>query len=149
MKISSGAFKEKELIPSAYTCDGDNVNPRILFDAVPADAKSLALIVDDPDATGGGTFTHWTVWNISPDTKEIAENSLPSNAVEGETGFGRIGYGGPCPPKGNLPHRYFFRLYALNKTLGLHSGASRVQLEQAMAGCIIEKTEYIGLYGRK
>ena len=148
MKITSNAFQEKEFMPALYTCDGRNVNPRILFDAVPVETKSLALIMDDPDATCGKTFTHWIIWNISTDTKEIAENSLSYNAVEGETDFGKIGYGGPCPPKGAAPHRYFFRLYALDKTLDLHSGASRAQLEQAMDGRIIEKAEYIGLYDR-
>lgn len=149
MKIIIDAFQEKETIPARYTCDGDNISPRILFGGVPEEAKSLVLIMDDPDATGGGTFTHWTVWNIYPDTKEIAEKNLPDNAVEGETDFGKIGYGGPCPPKGNPPHRYFFRFYALNKMLELPSGTSRGRLEQAMVGSILEKAEYVGLYGRK
>lgn len=149
MKIIVDAFQEKETIPTRYTCDGDNISPRILFGDVPQEAKSLVLIMDDPDATGGGTFTHWTVWNIRPETTEIAENAVPSDAVEGETDFGKIGYGGPCPPRGNQPHRYFFRLYALNKMLKLPSGTPRRRLEQAMDGGVIEKAEYVGLYGRK
>lgn len=149
MKIIVDAFQEKETIPTRYTCDGDNISPRILFGDVPQEAKSLVLIMDDPDATGGGTFTHWTVWNIRPETTEIAESWVPNGVVEGKTDFGKTGYGGPCPPKGNAPHRYFFRVYVLNKMLELSSGTPRGRLEQAMSGGIIEKAECIGLYGRK
>lgn len=149
MKIIVDSFQEKETIPIRYTCDGDNTSPRILFADVPREAKSLVFIMDDPDATGGGTFTHWAVWDIPPEATQIAENAVPSGAVEGETDFGKIGYGGPCPPRGNPPHRYFFRLYALNKMLELPSGTPRSRLEQAMSECIIEKAEYVGLYGRK
>lgn len=149
MKITSDAFAEKGIIKAKYTCDGGNINSRIFFENVPSGAKSLAFIMDDPDATGGGTFTHWIVWNIPPDTKEIAEDSVPSNAIEGETDFGKSGYGGPCPPKGNAPHRYFFTLYALDAALQLRAGASREELEEKMKGHIIEEARYMGLYGRK
>lgn len=149
MNILSTAFQEKEVIPSKYTCDGANISPPIFFDDIPSEAKSLALIVDDTDATGGGTFTHWTIWNISPDMRQINEGEIPAGASEGTTGFGNVGYGGPCPPKGNPPHRYVFRLYALNKMLELPSDIPRSRLEQAMSGCIMGKAEHVGLYGRK
>ncbi|MBI2046075.1 MAG: YbhB/YbcL family Raf kinase inhibitor-like protein [Parcubacteria group bacterium] len=149
MKITSDIFQEKEIIPAKYTCDGSNINPRLLFEDVPKEAKTLALIMDDPDATDGKIFTHWTMWNISPDTKEIAEQSAPNGAVEGETDFGVVGYGGPCPPKGVAPHRYFFKLYALDKPLCIPAGAQVGQLKEAMRESIIEEAEYVGLYGRR
>ncbi len=106
LKLSSPAFSNSEMISPIYTCDGADVNPPLVIDGVPADAKSLALIVDDPDATSGD-FVHWTLWNISPDTREIAENTVPQGAVEGMTDFGASGWGGPCPSKGT--HRYYFK----------------------------------------
>jgi Raf kinase inhibitor-like YbhB/YbcL family protein len=145
MKIESSAFQPNQRIPSKYTCDGENINPQLLFSDVPKEAKSLVLIMDDPDAPMGN-WTHWTLWNISPQTKEIPENFVPAEAVEGKTSFGRPGYGGPCPPSGT--HRYFFKLYALDKILDLPFGAERKDLERAMEGHILEKTELIGLYGR-
>ncbi len=113
---------------------------------IPAEAKSLVLIVDDPDAPAGD-WVHWTVWNISAKTKTIAENSLPENAAEGFTDFGKPGYGGPCPPTGT--HRYFFKLYALDTTLALNSSAKKTDIEKAMEGHILEQAELVGLYQRK
>lgn len=146
MKLTSSAFKPNEKIPAKYTCDGANINPPLTFSDVPVAAKSLALIVDDPDAPSG-TWLHWTVWNISPETKEIAENSVPVGAAQGRTDFGRPGYGGPCPPSG--VHHYYFKLYALATTLNLSSGASLSELQQAMNANILEQTELVGLYSRK
>ncbi|GAG65703.1 unnamed protein product, partial [marine sediment metagenome] len=106
-------------------------------------AKSLVLIVDDPDAPAK-TWVHWTVWNIDPKTTEILENSIPQDAVEGVTDFGTSGYGGPCPPSGT--HRYFFKLYALDTTLDLSSSATVEDIQEAMEGHILDSVELIGLY---
>jgi len=146
MFISSPAFKHNGLIPKKYTCDGGDINPPLYISGVPASAtKSLALIVDDPDAPVG-TWVHWTLWNITPQTAEIPENSAPLGAFEGTTDFGRPGYGGPCPPSGT--HRYFFKLYALDILLTLPSTARKADVEKAMQGHIMDKAELIGLYKR-
>ena len=145
MKITSSAFQEGGNIPSQFTCDGANVNPPLHIDQVPAGAKSLALIVDDPDAPGG-TFVHWLVWNIDPKTTDIAENSVPPNAVQGKNGFGKTGYGGPCPPSGT--HRYYFRVYALD-VAQVQGGSTRADLERAMQGHIIGQGQLMGRYSKK
>ena len=145
MKIESPAFKNSELIPSKYTCDGEDINPPLVISDVPENAKSLVLIVDDPDAPGG-TWVHWTIWNIDPQTKEIPENSCPKDAVEGITDSGRPGYSGPCPPSGT--HRYFFKLFALNTTLNLGTSAGVADIEREMEGNILAKAVLIGLYRR-
>ncbi len=146
MKLTSEEFKNCEYISPGYTCDGDNVNPPLEISEVPENAKSLALIMDDPDAPGG-TFVHWLVWNLPPETKEIdCGNSMPLDAVCGTTSFGRTGYGGPCPPEGE--HRYFFKLYALDILLLLPETANKNDLLQAMQGHILDKAELIGLYTR-
>lgn len=144
MKISSPVFKNNEFIPAKYTCDGQDVNPPLLIQEVPEGAKSLALIIDDPDAPMG-TFVHWIVWNIPPSIAVIKENSLPEGASQGINDFGRNSYGGPCPPSGT--HRYYFKLYALDSLLELKS-ARKEDLERAMRGHIIGKTELVGLYKR-
>lgn len=146
MKLKSPAFENYGDIPSKYTCDGNNVNPPLSISEVPEEAESLVLIVDDPDAPMG-TWVHWTVWNIDPQTKEIQENSLPEGAVEGMTDFGTSGYGGPCPPSGK--HRYFFKLYALDTKLQLPPETTKEKLERAMEGHILVQTELIGLYSRE
>ncbi|MEW6221906.1 MAG: YbhB/YbcL family Raf kinase inhibitor-like protein [Candidatus Hadarchaeota archaeon] len=153
MKISSGAFSNGGNIPTRYTCDGSNVSPPISIEDVPAAAKSLALICDDPDAPMG-VFVHWVVWNIPPNVTAIPEKvpmtgvvkSL-GGAAQGVTDFGKIGYGGPCPPRGP-PHRYYFKLYALDAKLELGAGASKEELEGAMEGHILAKTTLMGKYGR-
>lgn len=145
MKIESPSFSNNEMIPPNYTCDGANVNPPLMISGAPEDAKSLVLIVDDPDAPSK-TWVHWTIWNIDPDTKEILENGIPQGAVEGMTDFGIPGYGGPCPPSGI--HHYFFKLYALDITLDLSSSASAVNIQEAMQGHILDSAELIGIYGR-
>jgi len=147
MKITSPVFKNNAQIPSKYTCDGENINPPLEISEVPEGAKSLVLIVDDPDATRGFTWLHWTLWNIKPDTKEISENSIPQGAIEGKTDFGKSGWGGPCPPSGS--HRYFFKLFALNAVLDLSDSASLDEIQKAMEGHILEKAELIGLYSRE
>jgi hypothetical protein len=146
MKISSTAFTMNGSIPSKYTCDGMDINPPLTIENVPTEAKSLVLIMDDPDAPGG-MWVHWVVWNIDPAAKEIKENSVPPGSSQGMTDFRKQKYGGPCPPSG--VHRYFFKLYALSSTLTLDPNAGKVAVEQAMKGCILAQTELIGLYTRK
>ena len=146
MNISSLVFEHNSLIPAKYTCDGENISPSLRISEVPEDAKSLVLTVDDPDAPGG-TWLHWTVWNINSQTDDIAEGSTPEGAAEGKTDFGKLGWGGPCPPSGT--HRYFFKLYALGTVLNLAAGAELRELQNAMEGHILDKAELIGLYSRK
>jgi len=122
------------------------LSPPLEISGVPEGAKSMVLIMDDPDATHG-LWVHWVLWNISPDTKEIPENSVPAGAAEGMTSFGKPGYGGPCPPSGT--HRYFFKLCALNKKLELSPSAGKVELEEVMAGQVLDQAELIGLYSRQ
>jgi Raf kinase inhibitor-like YbhB/YbcL family protein len=146
LKISSSAFAHNGSIPSKYTCDGADVSPPLAIESVPPEVKSLVLIVDDPDAPVG-TWVHWVVWNISPATKEIKENSVPPGASQGMTDFRKQKYGGPCPPSGT--HRYFFKLYALDSLLTLSSNSTKATVEGAMKGHILAQTELIGLYSRK
>ena len=144
MKISSTAFTEGGSIPSKYTCDGSDTSPPLAFEDIPANAKSLALIMDDPDAPSG-TFDHWIVWNIPATTKNIAEGKEPQGTA-GRTGFGKTGYGGPCPPGGE--HRYYFKLYALDATLNLPSSSSKSDLENAMKGHTLAQAQTMGRYKR-
>ena len=134
-----------EDIPAKYTCEGENINPPLTFSEVPKESKSLVLIVDDPDATGGKTFLHWLLYNIPPATMQILENSVPEGSTLGMTHFGKVSYGGPCPPSGK--HRYFFKLFALDMVLDLPEGASREEVEAKMSGHDIATAELIGLYG--
>jgi Raf kinase inhibitor-like YbhB/YbcL family protein len=143
MKISSPAFKNNEDLPSKYTCDGENVNPSLEFGEIPEGAKSLALIVDDPDATNGD-WTHWLLWNMSQQRLSIAENSAPKEATQGITDFGNRGYGGPCPPSGK--HRYFFKLFALDEELKISSFSTKKDLLEAMNSHIIGQAEMVGMY---
>ncbi len=157
MLITSPSFNHNEKIPDKFTCEGGDINPALAIENVPENAKSLALIVDDPDAPGG-TFTHWTVWNINPNTTAIKEESVPPKSVEGETDFGRVGYGGPCPPASpkpseggppGKPHRYFFKLYALDAMLNLPEGSKRADLEKEIATHTIASAELVGIYERR
>lgn len=143
MQIESPSFKPGESIPSKFTCQGVDVNPTLTISNVPAQTKSLALIMDDPDAPGG-TWVHWLLWNISNQTKEIPENSVPAFAVQGKNSWGKSKYGGPCPPSGL--HRYFFKLYALDTKLSISSSADKKQLENAMKGHILATAELMGTY---
>lgn len=144
MKLTT-VFAYNESIPSKYTCDGEDAAPELNISEVPSNAKSLVLIVDDPDAPMG-TWVHWLVYNIPVSTAKIDAKNLPKEAKQGMTDFGRVGWGGPCPPSGT--HRYFFKLYAIDKVLDLPDGATKTQLEQAIRDHIVEKTELIGLYKR-
>lgn len=144
MKLTS-VFVHGEKIPSIYTCDGEDFSPELRIADVPEGTKSLALIADDPDAPVG-LFVHWVVYNIPVSAKAFSSKTMPEGAVEGMTNFGRVGYGGPCPPNGS--HRYFFKMYALDKTMDLAPGATKLQLERAMDGHILEKAELMGVYSR-
>ena len=153
MVVSSSAFSDGGTIPSKYTADGTNVSPPLSIGSVPQGAKSLALIVDDPDAPGG-TWVHWVIWNIPPDNTSIPEGVPTTGSVaslgearQGVNDFGNIGYGGPDPPSGPA-HRYYFKVYALDIVLDLGAGASKAQLEAAMQGHIVAQGTLIGKYGR-
>ncbi|OGY26731.1 MAG: phosphatidylethanolamine-binding protein [Candidatus Woykebacteria bacterium RBG_16_43_9] len=146
MQITSTAFSHNNPIPAKYTCDGKDFSPPLQFSDVPANTKSLVLIVDDPDALGK-TWVHWTVWNIDPQTAQIPEGEFPNESVQGVTDFGEVGYGGPCPPGGT--HRYFFKLYALDNKLDLPYEARKEDIEKEMKGHIITKAELIGTYSKK
>ncbi len=145
-KITSSAFDHEGNIPSRFTCDGTDINPQLKIENVPSAAKSLALIVDDPDAPAK-TWVHWVAWNIDPKIVEIKENSVPKGAVQGINDFRKHNYGGPCPPSGT--HRYYFKLYALDTVLDLGNHAEKPDLEKAMKGHIIAQTELMGKYKRK
>ena len=144
MKLSSSAFEDDEAIPSEYTCDGADVSPPLTFSDVPENTKSFVLIVDDPDAPMG-TWVHWLIWNI-PANKTVFSKGENITFSQGRNDFGKLDYGGPCPPSGT--HRYFFKLYALDTTLELNEGATKKQLESAMAGHILEEAQLMGTYKR-
>jgi Raf kinase inhibitor-like YbhB/YbcL family protein len=146
MKMTSPAFQEGGTIPEKFSKNGQNVSPELRIEGAPAEAKSLVLIVDDPDAPVG-LFTHWLVWNIDPKTTEIAENSAPKGAVQGTNDFPGQRYDGPRPPSGT--HRYYFKIFALDKTLDLKPGAKRKEVDTAMKGHVLGQGELIGRYSKK
>ncbi len=149
LSLSSPAFGDGETIPTVYTCDGRDVSPPLQWRGVPREARTLALVVDDPDAPAG-TWVHWVVYNIPPDTAGLPEDTasadLPAGAREGVNSWGRTGYGGPCPPSGE--HRYMHKLYALDKVLSDLGNPSKAELEQALMGHLIERARLIGTYER-
>lgn len=150
IKITSTAFEEGGMIPAKYTCDEEDVSPPLAWDSEPEGTKTLALICDDPDAPMG-TWVHWVLFNLPSDMNELPENILPereldSGARQGMNDFGRIGYGGPCPPGGT--HRYYFKLYALDSVLDLEAGAKKPQLLEAMEGHILAEGQLMGKYSR-
>lgn len=144
MKLESEDFEEGKSIPKEFTCDGDDISPKLVFKDIPEEAKSLALIMDDPDAPGS-TFVHWIVWNIPPDTKEILKGEKITY-LQGRTGFGSKKYGGPCPPSGT--HRYFFKLYALDTMLSLGEESTKAELKEAMEGHVVSEVSLMGTYQR-
>lgn len=155
IKITSSAFEPGSMIPKVHTCDDKNISPPLAWTGVPAEAKSLVLICDDPDAPRG-TWSHWVMYQIDPQVSELAAGIEPierpvlkpggESAIQGKNDFGKIGYGGPCPPGGT--HRYFFRLYALDRTLDLKPGATRDEVLKAIEGRIVAEGELIGKYAR-
>jgi len=150
MKLTSSAFSEGGTIPSLYTCEGDNINPPFEITGVPAHAKSLVLISDDPDVPKtlrpDGMYDHWVVFNMPPNTRKIGERFAPPG-VQGRSTNGKNQYVGPCPP--DREHRYFFKLYALDKMLELSSGATKKEVEQAMDGHIIAQCQLMGRYEKR
>ena len=146
MKITSSAFQEGGDIPSKFSRDGQDINPALRIEGTPSNAKSLLLIMDDPDAPVG-LFTHWLVWNIDPKTTEIAEKSVPKGAVQGTNDYPTLGYGGPQPPSGT--HRYYFKTFALDQRLDLKAGAKRADVDAAMRGHVIAQGELMGRYSRQ
>jgi Raf kinase inhibitor-like YbhB/YbcL family protein len=142
--LTSSAFQEGQTIPVKYACDGQNVSPPLAWSEVPAGTISPALIVDDPDAPGGA-FVHWVLYDLPGDATALGEGT--SVGVQGVNGFRKSGYGGPCPPKGST-HRYYFKLYALDKALGLKPGASKADVEKAIQGHILTWGQIMGKYGR-
>jgi len=152
MQITSTAFSEGEPIPAKYTCDGKDISPPLKLAEVPETARSLVLIADDPDAPVG-TWVHWVLFDLPPTTTELPEDLpksqyVPGGAKQGINDFKRLGYGGPCPPPGK-PHRYFFRVYALDTLLQLQPGASRKEVDRAMEKHILAQGQLMGTYKRK
>ena len=150
LQLTSTSFASGAAIPPKYTCDGADVSPSLAWSAVPATAKSFALVLHDPDASVD--FTHWIAYDIPASVHDLGEGAsndgaMPQGSSEGVNDFRRLGYGGPCPPPGN-PHHYTFLLYALNTDLNLHAGATREQLDSAMQGHIVAQGQLVGLYQR-
>ena len=151
MKVTSPAFASEGMIPSKYTCDGDDVSPALTWEGIPEGTKSIALINDDPDAPRG-TWVHWVLFNIPANVSELAEDvppdkKLANGAKHGMNDFRKYGYGGPCPPSGT--HRYYFKVYALDAELALEPGITKAELEKAMKGHILAQGQLMGKYKRQ
>ncbi len=146
LKISSPVFENNGTIPKKYGCAGENINPPLKIENVPPGAKSLAIVFDDIDAPRG-TYVHWILWNIDPGAIEIKENSVPEGAVQGTNDFKKQNYGGPCPP--TRPHRYVFKIYALDTPLNLQPDSTKPSLEKAMEAHILGQSQLKGTYKRK
>jgi Raf kinase inhibitor-like YbhB/YbcL family protein len=150
MKLISLAFKEGEAIPRQFTCDGINVSPPLEWSGVPKTAKTIAIIADDPDAPNG-TWVHWVLYNLPADNIGMVENlpsveNMTAGGFQGKTDFGKVGYGGPCPPSGT--HRYFFKAYAVDSELPLKAGATKDELLKAMENHIVAQAQLMGTYRR-
>ncbi|MEJ2103299.1 MAG: YbhB/YbcL family Raf kinase inhibitor-like protein [Ignavibacteriaceae bacterium] len=150
IKLTSIAFREGDYVPKKFTCDGENVSPPLDWNGVPAEAKSIALICDDPDAPMG-TWVHWVIFNIPSSTNKLSEKVptdkvLEDGTTQGSNDFRKIGYGGPCPPGGT--HRYYFKIYALDKRIELAPGATKGELLHEMNGHIIAEGMLMGKYSR-
>jgi Raf kinase inhibitor-like YbhB/YbcL family protein len=143
LKVRSVAFTHGGYIPPKYTCEGENVNPPLEISDLPENTRSLALIVEDPDAPRG-VYDHWVAWNIPP-SEAIGENSRPGTS--GKNSFGNTGYGGPCPPSGS--HRYFFKVYALDGDLNIQAGSDKKTLQDAMKGHVLGSGELMGHYRKR
>jgi len=150
-QLTITAFQNGGVIPTKFSCDGSDISPGLAWTEPPSGTKSIALIVDDPDAPAG-TWVHWVLYDLPGDERKLEEGvaknpQFPSGARQGRNDFGKIGYNGPCPPKGS-PHRYLFKLYALDRKTNLKSGASKVELERAMKGHTLAKAEVVGRFQR-
>lgn len=141
--VTTDAFTHQGFIPSRFTCEGENINPPIEISNIPEETKSIAIIMEDPDAPHG-TFDHWVAWNIKPNTK-ITEGNVPG--VSGTNSFGKKGYGGPCPPAGR--HRYYIKVYALDTTLDLPESSGKKQLQAAIKGHVLGHGELMGHYEKQ
>lgn len=151
MQLTSAAFKEGENVPVKHTADGANVSPPLAWSGAPGNTQSFALVCDDPDAPRG-VWVHWVLFNVPADATSLPEGvpateTLPSGGSQGKNDFGKPGYGGPSPPRGK-PHRYFFRLYALDGMLSLKAGCTRADLDAAMKGRLLASAQWMGKYGR-
>jgi Raf kinase inhibitor-like YbhB/YbcL family protein len=152
VQVTSSAFAEGQPIPAKYTCDGGDISPPLKWSSIPQGAKSLALICDDPDAPAG-TWVHWVLYDLPATVAELPERvptteTLSNGGKQGINDFKRVGYGGPCPPRGG-PHRYFFKLYALDAELQLKAKATKKELVRAMEGHILAEGQLMGTYKRK
>ena len=150
-ELTSGAFAEGDDIPQQHTCDGEDLSPPLMWGDPPAGTVSLALICDDPDAPRG-SFAHWLLWGLGSEARDLQEgvpidSRLEGGVRQGTNDFRRSGYGGPCPPRGK-PHRYFFRLFALDAEIDLTQGADRMKLRDAIDGHILAEAQLMGRYGR-
>lgn len=150
LRLNVAAFVEGGTIPKLHTCEGADLSPALEWSGEPAGTKSFALVLDDPDALAG-TWNHWILYDLSPTVQVLAQGFRPGGiGVSGTNDFGKPGYGGPCPPKGHGPHRYFIRLYALDvPTLGLRPGVKRAELDRALKGHILAEAQYMGRYERQ
>jgi Raf kinase inhibitor-like YbhB/YbcL family protein len=151
LSISSPSFSNGGDIPKKFTCDGADVSPQLSWTEPPATTKTFALLVDDPDAPVGN-WNHWTMWNASPSVRGLPEGvskepRLPDGSHQGRNDFRKTGYNGPCPPPGK-PHRYYFKLFALDVMVELKPGSSKKELEAAMQGHVLAQTQWMGRYGR-
>lgn len=147
LTLESPDFKLNTMIPTKYTCNGDNISPPLTWQDVPTNTQSLALIVEDPDAPEG-VWTHWVLFNIPPALNHLeAGSSIPTGAARGKNSWGDLEYKGPCPPVG--AHRYIFKLYALDKTLDLGDGTTNDLVMQAMTSHVLGSSELTGLYQKE
>ena len=151
LQLSSTAFSNGGTIPKKYTCDGSDASPALAWSGAPSGTQSFALIADDPDAPVG-TWVHWVLYNAPASAHELPEgvakqDELPDGTLQGRNDFRKVGYGGPCPPPGK-PHRYFFKLYAIDSKLNLKAGATKADIEAAMKGHVLGQAEWLGRYGR-
>jgi Raf kinase inhibitor-like YbhB/YbcL family protein len=147
IRVTRPAFAPNASIPARFTCDGDDVSPPLRWSGTPAGTRPLALLMEDPDASDG-TFVHWTLFGLAPDGTGLREGEVPADAHEGENSFGDEGYGGPCPPEGDQPHRYVFTLYALRSVPDLDAGASPGQVRDAVGEQAIARGQLTGRFGR-
>ena len=150
LQVSSSSFKEGQPVPRQYTCDGVNISPSLEWTGVPKNAKTIALIADDPDAPGG-TWVHWVFYNLPAANIGLVENlpadeNLKAGGYQGKNDFGKFGYGGPCPPAGT--HRYYFKVYAIDRELPLKAGATKAELLKAMEGHVLSQGQLMGTYAR-
>ncbi|MEU4033891.1 YbhB/YbcL family Raf kinase inhibitor-like protein [Streptomyces collinus] len=148
LTVTSSAYADGGTVPRRFTCDGDDVSPPLALGAVPGRTASLAFVLRDPDAPHG-TFTHWLAWDIAPGTGRLSAGQRPPGSTQGRNGFGRTGYGGPCPPRGDRPHRYVLTVYAADRAPRLAPGATEADLLRALSGHTLATGTLTGRYGRR